>query len=152
MMKLQGKLLFHLLSPPPCYSTHETSLLPFIRRTWNFTVKWLSDRDVPFTSLKASIYADKSRFQWPKLPKTPLTHRICQPRADQGWCSLQLGQCTDIWELLNSPLPRREGGKIRDDSRREKHISTYPTGMGRNLVAEDGEEAGLQQLCPHSFK
>lgn len=35
---------------------------------------------------------------------------------------------------------------------KEKHICTYPKGMGRNLVAKDGEDVGLQQLCPHSFK
>lgn len=86
------------------------------------------------------------------MTNAPLVHRICQPRADQDWSRRQLSQCTDIWELQNSPLLSREVGKIRDDSRREKHISTDPTGMGRNLVAKDGEEAGLQQLCPHSFQ
>lgn len=86
------------------------------------------------------------------MSNAPLVHRICQPRADQGWYRWQLSQCADIWELQNSPLLRREEGKIRDDSRRKKHISTYPTGMGRNLVAKNAEEADLPQLCPHSFQ
>jgi len=54
--------------------------------------------------------------------------------------------------LKNSSLLGSEGGKIRNDSRREKYICTYPTGMGRNLVAKDGEGASWQQLCPHIFK
>lgn len=35
---------------------------------------------------------------------------------------------------------------------KEKHISTYPKGMWRNLVAKDGEDVGLQQLCPRCSK